>query len=390
MERKTSAADPSQVQELCRDLVSIESLSGDEAQVAALVLDQMVKLGYDEAGRDDLGSVIGVRRGEQPGPTLVLDAHMDVVPAPEPDRWRRPPFAGVAADGRIWGRGATDIKGSLAALVLAIGGLQKSAFAGTLVVSASVAEERMEGLALGRVLDRHAADAVVICEPTELALGLGHKGRASLVVEAEGRAAHTSNPQRGVNAVYQMTEAIALLRQLVLPSDPTLGPGVMELVEISSKPFPGSSMVPYHCVARFDRRVVGGETRAGLIDEVQRVVAAVPGVYAGYHRSRLECYTGLAFEDEVFHPCWALSPELELVKRAQTSLRGIDQAGEVYYAPYCTNGATSAGERGIPTLIYGAGSIADAHIVDEGVDIAQLTAAFHGYQALARALTRTS
>ncbi len=372
--------------DLCRRLVRVPSLSGEEAGVADLVEAAMTRAGYDSVERDALGSVIGLRRLGRPGPVVVLDAHMDVVPAGDPSSWTHPPFSGHREAGRVWGRGATDIKGALAALLLAIADLPTDALCGTLVVSASVGEEAMEGAALGRVLERVGGQIVVICEPTELQIGLGHKGRASLVVVAHGRAAHTSRPERGLNAVYLLAEALPHLRAVVPPLDELLGRGVMELVEIASEPFPGSSMVPYRCTARFDRRLVRSETRQGVLDELQAALAATPGVEVDYHVKQLRCYTGCELEERVFHPCWAHAPDGALALRATEALGAAGLEARTWYAPYCTNGSLSAGERGLPTLIYGPGSINDAHVVDEGVDEAQLTAAYRGYQALAKVL----
>jgi acetylornithine deacetylase/succinyl-diaminopimelate desuccinylase-like protein len=113
----------------CRELVRLEGLSGGEQAVAEAVEREMRALGYDEVGRDRLGSVVGLIRGARSAGTdaapgaLLFDAHLDVVPATEPEAWRFPPFSGERAEGRIWGRGATDVKGSLAALVLALGTL---------------------------------------------------------------------------------------------------------------------------------------------------------------------------------------------------------------------------------------------------------------------------
>jgi len=403
----------------CQELVRLESLSGREGAVAAAVEREMAALGYDEVRRDELGSVVGVvraprRRGGAgagpgggaaaagaeaagaaaagvaagPAPVGVLfDAHMDVVPATQPEAWRFPPFSGERAESRVWGRGATDVKGSLAALVVAVGTLDRNRLAGDVVVSAGVGEELVEGLAVTQVLERHAPRAAVVCEPTGLRLGLGHRGRASLVVEAAGKAAHTSRPENGVNAVYRLTEAIARVRAMPRRPDPLLGEGLIELVEISSQPFPGSSMVPYHATARFDRRLVRSETRDGVLEEMRAALAGLAGISVSLHQGRLSCYTGAVFTVEAFHPGWAVEAGSEVARRAVAALRDAGLAHDTFYAPYCTNASATAGERGIPTLLYGAGEIDAAHAVDESVGEADLAAACRGYQALALGLS---
>jgi len=388
----------------CQELVRLESLSGEEQAVAEVVEREMRTLGYDEVGRDELGSVVGVIRGARDGGVeaapgaLLFDAHLDVVPATEPEAWRFPPFAGERAEGRVWGRGATDVKGSLAALVLALGTLSRTEITGTLIVSASVGEERIEGLAVSHVLAAHPVRAAVICEPTGLRLGLGHRGRASLVVEAAGRAAHTSQagapaghpPQAGrgsgINAVYRLAEAIARIRAMTPRADALLGHGHTELVEVSSRPFPGSAMVPYHATARFDRRLVRGETRESVLAEMEQALAGLEGLSVHLHTATLDCYTGRTFTAEAFHPGWAVAADAPHAQRARQALEqaGLDRG--FFYAPYSTNATATAGHFGLPTLIYGAGDISAAHAVDESVGVDQLLAALRGYQTLARGL----
>jgi putative selenium metabolism hydrolase len=309
-----------------------------------------------------------------------------VVPATESTRWRFAPFSGARAEGRVWGRGATDVKGSLAALAVALGALPRVELAGTALVSASVGEERVEGLAVAAILRRQPAQAAVICEPTGLRLGLGHRGRASLVLEAEGRAAHTSRPENGINAVYRLLEAIPRVRAMPRREDTLLGRGHIELVEISSQPFPGSAMVPYQATARFDRRLVRGETREGVLAELRAALAGLEGLAVRLNEGSLDCYTGPAFRVDAFHPGWAVEPEAEIARRAARALADAGLAHEFFYAPYCTNGTATAGELGLPTLIYGAGEIGAAHAVDESVAESELLGAVRGYQALARAL----
>ncbi|MBT3223032.1 MAG: YgeY family selenium metabolism-linked hydrolase [Proteobacteria bacterium] len=379
----------SRVIDMCQDLVRIPSLSGEERAVAELVEEEMGALGFDQIERDELGSVVGIRHLGHSGPTLVFDAHMDVVPATEPERWGRPPFSGKREGGRVWGRGSTDTKGSLAAMLIAVGTAKASEFRGTLIVSASVGEEAMEGRALGVVLDRHRADVVVIGEPTGLCLGLGHKGRTSIVVEATGVAAHTSQPKNGTNAVYRMNRAIPTLRAIPMLVDDLLGEGIMELVEIASQPFPGSSMVPWACTSRFDRRLVRGETRESVLAQLKEALTPHEGLSARLHRSNLRCYTGVLCTEEVFHPCWALEPDAPIVTKALEALGRASLPITPFYAPYCTNGSCSAGERGIPTLLFGPGHIKAAHALDESVDESQLTGALRGYRALIAALARS-
>jgi putative selenium metabolism hydrolase len=374
---------------LCRELVRIESLSGGEGAVAARVAGAMREMGFEDVAADELGTVTGVRRGTRAGSAsgaVLFDAHMDVVPATEPERWTHAPFSGDLADGRVWGRGATDVKGSLAAMLVGLASMPAADFAGPIVASASVGEERIEGLAMRHVLERVPVRAAVICEPTRLRLGLGHRGRASLVVEAAGRAAHTSRAGHGINAVYRLTEAIARVRAMQPLADDLLGRGHIELVEVSSLPYPGSAMVPYRATARFDRRLVRGETRDGVLAGMHEALAGLEGVEVRLHEGTLDCYTGRSFTVEAFHPGWAAPADAPHARRAALELERAGLESGHFYAPYSTNATATAGRAGLPTIVYGAGDISAAHAVDESVAVGELERAVRGYQALARAL----
>jgi putative selenium metabolism hydrolase len=389
---------PGEALRFAQELIRVESLSGAERGVADLVQAEMEMLGYDRVTRDALGNVIGVvrgvLRGQQRGGRLLFDAHMDTVPVTEPDVWTHGPLSGEVTQGRLWGRGAADVKGSLAAVVVAVGSLAGRLACGEIVVAATVGEEMIEGLALEHVLKSiYPVDAervalrVIVCEPTGLRLGIGHKGRTGLVVHAQGQAAHSSRPEEGINAIYRMIEAVAAIRRLPPTQDKLLGRGVTELVEIISHPYPGTSMVPSACQVRFDRRLVRGETKDTVLGEMAAAVAAIEGVSVRYHRGRLRTYTGCEFEVDDFQPAWAQPEDTAFVRAAQGALRAAGLGDEVFTAPYCTNASVVAGRLGLPCLLYGAGEVTDAHIVDESVSIEDLAAAWEGYRALALRLT---
>ncbi len=362
------------VVELCRELVRIPSPSGGEGRLAGFVAERMEACGLQvETAR--LGSVLGVLGGRCPGPTLLLDAHLDTVPVPDPSAWTHDPFGGEVDQERLWGRGSADTKGSLAAMICAAGALDS--FSGTLLVLASVCEEDMTGMALSDVLDRHPVDLVLVGEPTSLRLGVAQKGRAGLLVEARGRSAHTSRPELGENAVYRMMEAVSRIRALPLPVDPELGSGVCELVEIGSAPMPSAGMVPHLCTARLALRLLPGETAALAEGRIEAGLRGLDGVTVRLARSSRRCYTGLEIAMDEFVPAWRNRDSL-LEKRLLEALRTAPFA-----APYTTN-ASAAAVRGIPTFLLGPGSIEEAHAVDEWIALDQLTAAVGCYLAAAR------
>lgn len=375
MDTESPSSHPS-VLELCRELVRIPSISGEEGPIAAFVGDWMTAMGF-RVERDPLGNVFGMREGHRPGPTLLLDAHLDTVPAGDPAAWSHGPLAAEIADERLWGRGAADTKGSLAAMLCAGASLPREDFQGTLIVSASVGEEDLTTAALGLVLDRCRPDLVIVGEPTGLRLGTAQKGRAGVVVETTGRTAHSSRPELGVNAVYTMMEAVARIRVLPMPVDLELGSGICELIEMASEPRPSPGMVPDRCTARFALRVLPGETAGGLLPRIEGALQGLEGVSVRLVELERRTHTGHTLAMREFIPGWRCQ-DSALRDRLLTALGTTPFA-----APYTTN-ASAAAARGIPTFLLGPGSIEQAHVMDEWIALDQLEMAVKAYQRLAR------
>ncbi len=375
---------------LARSLVHIPSPSGSEGAVAAYVAETMRRCGYADVRVDAWGNVIGVRRGGRPGPTLLFDGHLDVVdPGLEP--WIHDPYGGEVSEGRLWGRGAADTKGALAAMICAGGDLAIDELAGTLVVAATVCEENLTGAALGHVLNTHRADLVITGEPTGLRLGVAQKGRATFRLHATGRSAHTSQPELGDNAAYKMIEAVSRLRTMPLPADPELGPGVLELVELCSEPFPNQTLVPSGCHARFVARTMPDETADAFLGRIAAGLGDLTGVTYALDQLQQRCYTGATLETVDFLPGWRCPTHAAWRGALLDALAAIGLPAETFAAPCGTNASESAGRRGIPSFIYGPGALAQAHIADEWVAIADLRAAQAGFSALARcALNKSS
>jgi acetylornithine deacetylase/succinyl-diaminopimelate desuccinylase-like protein len=333
----------SPVIELCRELVRIPSLSGQEGDLGQFVADWMGAAGFAVA-RDAHGSVLGTRQGFAPGPALLLDAHLDTVPVGDPVAWTHDPFAGELAEGRLWGRGSADTKGSLAAMLCAAAAQPGAGFRGTLMVSASVCEENLTAAALAQVLQRHPADLVLVGEPTSLRLGTAQKGRAGLVLEARGRSAHSSRPELGENAVYKLLEAVARVRALPLPVDPELGRGVCELIEMTSEPKGSIGMVPDRCTARLALRLLPGETEASVLARITGCLAGLDGITVTCAQLTQVCSTGLPLAMREFIPAWR-NPHADLESRLLAAL-----GTTAFAAPFTTN-ASAAAARGFDRFI---------------------------------------
>lgn len=368
----------------CQELVRIPSFSGREGETADWAADQMRLLGFAQVQRDAAGSISGTWPGAHPGPTLLFDSHLDVVSVDRPERWEHPPFGGQVSGGRLWGRGAADTKGSLAAMMIAVAGLPRRDLHGQVVVLASVHEENLTGAAVSLALEAYKPDLFITGEPTNLALATAQKGRATFDLLAEGRSAHTSRPESGRNAVYLLMEAVSRLRRAPKPADPELGAEVLELTEIRSEPFPNNTLVPHAARARFVARTLPGETWNGYHRRLQSHLEGLEGVRIQVAHLQQRCYTGLELGGDDFLPGWRSPPDDPWLLRI---LAGLAAAGlpAKTFAAGCGTNASAAARRGIPCFIYGPGSLDQAHTDDEWVSLEELSQAVEGFAAIARA-----
>lgn len=376
---------------LCRELVQRQSYSGHEDAVVEQMTQAFDDLNFDDIFTDDYGSVLGHVKGNRPGKVVLLDGHVDTVPVPDQSQWKHNPFGGEVVDGRIYGRGTSDMKGAVCAMIAAAGFFAEDTrrnFAGEIYVSGVVHEECFEGIAARQISRRIKPDYVVIGEASELNLKRGQRGRAEIVVETFGRPAHSANPRAGVNAVYKMASLIGEINKLKAPVHPILGEGILELTDIKSSPYPGASVVPDYCRATYDRRLLVGETPASVLQTLQVLIAGMKRADAEFEAKVhfasdvQKCYTGEEIRGERFFPGWVLDTNDEFV---QACLAGLNTAGlnpEVTQYSFCTNGSHYAGEAGIKTVGFGPSRENLAHTIDEYIEIDQLLKAVEGYYGI--------
>ncbi len=372
-----------------QSLVRCPSLPGEEGRVVALVVAEMHALGYDRVWVDDNGSAIGIIHGGEPGPTLLLDGHCDTVGIAPGVPWRHDPFGAEIENGAIYGRGVVDMKGALAAMIHAAARADRSRLAGRVAVTASVMEENMEGGALRAVMDAVRPDFVLIGEPSDLRLVRGGRGRAEIVLETIGRPAHSSTPHLGRNAVHDMIRVIAAMEAQSLPSHPVLGAAVQALTDIKSEPYPGYSVIPSRCRATYDRRLMVGETAAGILAAItsEPALAGIElraAIAQGEHRT----YTGTVLTGEKFFPAWLLAEDHPFLRAAMEGLAAVGLRAELDIYRFCTNAAYSAGVARVPTIGYGPGQAGQAHVIDERLEVASLLDAARGYRGIIEAVLR--
>jgi putative selenium metabolism hydrolase len=376
---------------LCQALIQQQSYSGHEDGVVECMKRWFKELKFDEVLTDEYGSVLGHIKGGRPGKVLLLDGHIDTVPVPDESKWTHKPFGGEVADGKIYGRGTSDMKGAVSAMMAAsafFAADSQREFAGDIYVSGVVHEECFEGIASRKISERIKPDYVVIGESSELNLKRGQRGRAEVVVETFGKPAHSANPRAGVNAVYKMAALIGEIGKLKAPVHEILGEGILELTDIKSSPYPGASVVPDYCRATYDRRLLVGETKASVLQPLQALIDEMKrkdpefDAHVSFARGVEKCCTGEEIGGERFFPGWVFDKEDEFV---QAALMGLQSAGlhpEITQYSFCTNGSHYAGEAGIKTVGFGPSRENLAHTIDEHIEIDQLLRAVEGYYGI--------
>jgi putative selenium metabolism hydrolase len=372
-----------------QDLVRIPSLSTHEEAVASRMADEMRRVGFTDVRNDRMGNVIG-RIGRGGGPKLVYDGHMDVVDVGDPMRWSRPPYDGVIEDGVLYGRGACDMKGGLAAMVYAVGALVEAGvqLAGDLYVVAVVQEEPCEGLAMQALVEEEGIrpDYVVLGEPSNLQVRIGHRGRLEMQVKVRGTAAHAAAPDLGSNAIHNAARLIFGIELLAprLAHDDFLGQGTIAVTEIESQAA-SRNAVPDCCTFYIDRRLTLGETERKAVAEIQNIINTEE-VDATVRVTDYEAasYTGFECRARNVFPAWAMSQDHPLV---QTLVRSVRET--LGYRPrlgrwtFSTDGTYSAGVANIPTVGFGPGEERYAHTQDEQIRLNDVVDAARVYARLA-------
>jgi acetylornithine deacetylase len=307
------------------------------------------------------------------GPGLLLLGHTDVVPVGE--GWTKDPFGGVVEDGRIYGRGASDMKGGLAASLAAMAALRGAGLSGPVELAALVDEEEI-GTGIHAYIESAATRFLgcITAEPTDLRTIVGARGASYLRIEIHGTACHAGSPDDGANAIYGAAAVVAeierLHRELARRPHPLLGPATWSVGQIRGGT--SGSVVPAECVVVADRRLLPGESTATVLDDMLERVA---GLRLGDRGLTVTAAMPMEM------PAFETPADSTLAATVDTALAdaggpGLPPGG---WTAACDGGFV-ARDLGVPVVVAGPGSVGtQAHRPDESVAIEELVVAARAY-----------
>ncbi len=355
---------------LLKDLIHINSVNPSlakqgpgEAEIARYMGTYLKKLGL-EVQYQDLGNnrvnVIGILKGTGSGQSLMLNGHTDTVSVVRMDI---DPFTPVQKDGRIYGRGALDMKAGVAAQIMAVQTLLESgtSLEGDVLLT-FVADEEYASIGTEAILKGYRADAAILCEPTNLELVIAHKGFAWAKIEVFGRAAHGSLAEEGIDAIVKAGKVLTALEQL----------GSTELLQkthpLLNSPSIHASLIsggielstyPDYCKLELERRTLPGEDRNTLIEELQGIIQNIQSQDPQFKADVEVFFTRPAFE---------ISQDQPIVEAINRAYQQIHQKQPLFTGMGGWLESALLAEVGIPAVIFGP-SGEGAHASVEYVDV---------------------
>jgi putative selenium metabolism hydrolase len=370
-----------------RDLIRIPGEGCHEKEVISRIKKEMNILGFDKIKIDELGNILGfMGHGKR---IIAFDGHVDTVGVGELCNWEFDPYQGFENDEVIGGRGASDQRGGIVSAVYGakiMKDLKLIPENTTILVVGSVQEEECEGLCWQHIVTEEGIrpEFVVLTEPTDGNIYRGHRGRMDIRVEVKGVSCHGSAPERGINAIYSMSEIIQELQQLNtrLKDDPFLGKGTLAVTQIFYNS-PSRCAIADMCSISIDRRLTMGEDKITAITQIQNLPSIQrhkASVTIDYYT--LPSWTGKIYETENYFPTWITPeehPACVAVMDTHHKLYGPTKIGKWTFS---TNGVAIMGLYDIPCVGFGPGREREAHAPNEKTWKADLVKSAAVYAAI--------
>ncbi|MBW2439747.1 MAG: ArgE/DapE family deacylase [Desulfobacterales bacterium] len=319
-----------------------------EADICRYIGDYLKKLGltvrYQEIQKNRV-NVIGILKGTGRGPTLMLNGHTDTVSV---ENMTVDPFDARIKEGKLYGRGALDMKAGVAAQISAIQTLIESGIKlkGD-VILALVADEEYASIGTEAVVNEYRADAAIICEPTDLKIVIAHKGFAWIKIDIFGRAAHGSLPHRGIDAIVKAGNLLTAIetyaqKDLTRKTHPLLGsPSIhASLIKGGTE----LSTYPDYCKVELERRNLPGEDRRMVTQEMQRLLREIHA-----RDNQFKADVDVFF----FRPAFEISPDQPIVQTVSTAFESTCNRVPTFGGIWAWLDSAILAQAGIPAVIFG-------------------------------------
>lgn len=357
---------------LLQELVAIDSVNPSlapgargEGAIAEAIAAHMRDLGFAvhvQEAAPGRPNVIGILEGRSGGPSLMYCGHIDTVGV----EGMAAPFAPDIRDGRLYGRGSQDMKGGVAAMIDAARVVRDRGFTRGKLILAAVVDEEYASIGADELARTWRADAAVVTEPTDLQIGVGHKGFAWFRIATAGRAAHGSRPRDGRDAILRMGRVLARLEQLDRTLQSRAPHPIMGTASLHASTIDGGhewSSYPDRCVLQMERRTVTGETAASAEEEVEGILQALREADPEFSASATLVFARSPYETPAGHRLPSLIADLAAARGRRANTVGMS---------FWTDAAI-LGDAGIPSVLFGPGG-AGLHSVEEYVNLEEVIA----------------
>lgn len=374
------------------EMIQINSQSTQEGEFAQYVVKKMQDLDYDEVVVDTYGNVFGTVKGTGGGSSVMLNCHLDVVDEGDISKWKYPPYSGTIAEGRIWGRGASDTKGTFAIQIYAPIMLKRAGLLpkGYIVVAGVVCEEIAGFGAMMQAKDNFKlTDYAIVGEATENDLAIGCRGRFCAVVTITGKSCHASMPHMGKNPFDFLGKFLVELKTVEMGKDELFGSSTMSVTNIESSE-KGTNIIPNEVKVYIDYRQSSVDTEEVALAKIQEVIdrCKMEGITVDLKSLYfpLKTYTGFEGMAHQGEPPFSVSPEesyVQLCKKTLEKITGHPIKTKTW--EFATDTGHYAA-KGVKCIGYSPAEIRLCHTTEDSIDINMMEEGTLGYLALAYTL----
>jgi succinyl-diaminopimelate desuccinylase len=358
--------------ELVQKLVRIKSLSGDKknlSQIGELLACEMRETDLEVdllEAEEGLTNVVGRHKGSKDAPRILFNGHTDVVPVQNLDVWEVDPFSAEMKNGRIYGRGACDMKGGLAAMIIAYKVLLSvfPEFSGNLILTATVDEEIGGFKGMKYIVDQGiSADMGIVCEPSNFMITNVCKGLLWLRLITKGKSAHGSMPEKGVNAIYKMSKVLTLLERyrFKVPTHAMLGDPTISVGSIKGGTKP--NVIPDRCESEIDVRYLPSQSHKDVMAELKK---QIEGLKREDHQIEAE------LELIRYRTSVEIKKEEPVVTLIADALRKVIQKEPQYKGMPSPGDSEYLVRAGVPSVMFGPGTEELCHVDNEWISVDDL------------------